>query len=149
MKIDTLLQGLMFHNKRSPWPWSVLNAGVTFLETSEPVLCHMFVDSSCAFHNINFFWHCPCTQSPRFPFSTGGVKWLWLQFFHHSLSKIFRFSKLFRWSFQDINLQKIHPPTTPSSYFSDVRISFVELLWLDSCNVYIHLTGVSRLVVKV
>ena len=77
-------QGFIFLN-RSPWPLFVFESGVIFLEMSEPVLCHTFVKSPWALHIINFFCHCPCTQSF---FSTSWVKWYKLQFFHYSWSKV-------------------------------------------------------------
>ena len=41
----------------------IFEAGITFLEMSEPVLCQTFVDSSWAFYTIILFCLCPCTQS--------------------------------------------------------------------------------------
>ena len=66
-------QGLIFHNRRFPWPWFVFEAHITFLEISEPVLWCTFVDSSFAFDINNFFCHCSCTYSF---FSGSCLKWL-------------------------------------------------------------------------
>ena len=51
---DHFKQGLVFYN-RFPWPWFVFETGFTFFETSEPILCYTFVNSSWAFHIVYFF----------------------------------------------------------------------------------------------
>ena len=78
---NSFKQDLIFHNRRSPWPCFVFGATVTFFQMSEPILCHNFVNSSWVFHILNFFCHCPSTQS----FFHRLRKMALIAIFHHSL----------------------------------------------------------------